>query len=48
MRYLGILFFMGQGVEVDYEQATQWFAEADRAGDLESTRYLRIVKQIKN
>ena len=48
MRYLGILYFMGQGVELDYEQATQWFAEAVRAGDLESTRYLRIVKQFKN
>jgi TPR repeat protein len=48
MRYLGILYFMGQGVELDYKQATHWFTNAVRAGDLESTRYLRIVKQFKN
>jgi TPR repeat protein len=48
MRYLGILHFMGQGVEVDYELAAQWFTKAVRAGDLEATRYLRIVKQFKN
>jgi uncharacterized protein len=47
MRYLGILYFMGQGVELDYNQATHWFTNAVRAGDLESTRYLRIVKQFK-
>ena len=45
LRYLGILYFMGQGVELNYELAAQWFTKAVRAGDLESTRYLRIVKQ---
>jgi TPR repeat protein len=47
LRYLGILYFMGQGVELNYELAAQWFTKAVRAGDLESTRYLRIVKQFK-
>jgi TPR repeat protein len=47
LRYLGILYFMGQGVELDYKLAAQWFTKAVRAGDLESTRYLRIVKQFK-
>ena len=47
LRYLGILHFLGQGVEVDYKQASQWFEQAVRAGDLEASRYLRIVSQFK-
>ncbi len=47
LRYLGILYFLGQGVDIDYKQARQWFDQAVRAGDLEASRYLRIISQFK-
>ncbi len=47
LRYLGILYFLGQGVDIDYEVAADWLGQAVRAGDLEASRYLRIVKQFK-
>ena len=47
LRYLGILNFMGQGVQLDYKKAEEWFTKAVQAGDLEATRYLRIVKQFQ-
>ncbi len=45
LRYLGILYFLGQGVDQDYSTADIWLTKAAQAGDLEATRYLRIVKQ---
>ena len=45
LRYLGILFFLGQGVEQDYPTADSWLTKAAQSGDLEASRYLRIVKQ---
>ena len=45
LRYLGILYFLGQGVEQDYAVADSWLTKAAQSGDLEATRYLRIVKQ---
>ena len=45
LRYLGILFFLGQGVAQDYKVADSWLTKAAQLGDLEATRYLRIVKQ---
>ena len=47
LRYLGILYFLGQGVEIDYKKAETWLDQAVRAGDLEASRYLRIVKQFR-
>jgi TPR repeat protein len=46
-RYLGILYFLGQGVSIDYKKATANFEKATLNGDLESKRYLRILKQFK-
>lgn len=46
-RYLGILYFLGQGVSIDYKKATSYFEMAKLKGDLESARYLRILKQFK-
>ena len=45
LRHLGILYFLGQGVQQDYAAADKWLTKAAQAGDLEATRYLRIVKQ---
>jgi uncharacterized protein len=47
LRYLGILYFLGQGVELNYDAAKEQFTQAVQAGDLEATRYLRIVKQFQ-
>jgi len=45
LRYMGILFFLGQGVPQDYPTADKWLTKAAQFGDLEASRYLRIVKQ---
>lgn len=45
LRYLGILFFLGQGVKQDYATADLWLTKAAQNGDLEASRYLRVVKQ---
>ena len=45
LRYLGILYFLGQGVKLDYKAADKWLTLAAQNGDLEATRYLRVVKQ---
>ena len=47
LRYLGIIYFLGQGVEIDYKIAADWLQQAIKAGDLEAARYLRIVKQFR-
>ena len=44
IRYLGIMHFLGQGVELDYAKAVEWLTQAQNLGDLESGRYLRIAK----
>ena len=48
MRHLGILFFLGQGVKIDYKEASKHFDQAKSLGDLDSVRYLRILKQFKD
>ncbi|NBU86401.1 MAG: hypothetical protein EBS13_03640 [Verrucomicrobia bacterium] len=48
MRHLGILFFLGQGVKIDYKEATKHFDQAKELGDLDSVRYLRILRQFKD
>ena len=45
LRYMGILYFLGQGVDQDYPVASSWLTKAAQVGDLEATRYLRIVEQ---
>ena len=45
LRYLGILYFFGQGVNQDYQAADIWFSQAAKLGDVESSRYLKAVKQ---
>ena len=45
LRYLGILYFFGQGVKQDYPAADIWFTQAAKLGDVESSRYLKAVKQ---
>ncbi|MDG1137909.1 MAG: tetratricopeptide repeat protein [Opitutales bacterium] len=47
LRYLGIQYFLGQGVQIDYPKAAFWLQESTKAGDLEASRYLRIVKQFR-
>jgi TPR repeat protein len=47
LRYLGILFFLGQGVKQDYKKADLWLTKAAQQGDLEASRYLRVVKQFQ-
>ena len=47
LRYLGILHFLGQGVEQDYIVADSWLTKSAQLGDLEAARYLRIVKQFQ-
>ena len=42
-----LLYFLGQGVELNYDAAKERFTQAVQAGDLEATRYLRIVKQFQ-
>jgi TPR repeat protein len=42
---LGILYFFGQGVNQDYQAADIWFSQAAKLGDVESSRYLKAVKQ---
>ena len=37
--------FLGQGVKLDYKAADKWLTLAAQNGDLEATRYLRVVKQ---
>lgn len=48
IRHIGILFFLGQGVKIDYEQARKYFEQSKSLGDLDSVRYLRILKQFKD
>lgn len=43
-RYIGIMYFLGQGVKQDYEQAKHWLTKAIKTGDLEATRYIRILE----
>ncbi len=47
LRYLGIQYFLGQGVQIDYQKAAYWLEESIKEGDLEASRYLRIVKQFR-
>ncbi|MFL2912394.1 MAG: tetratricopeptide repeat protein [Opitutales bacterium] len=47
LRYIGILYFLGQGVEIDYKIAEGWLEKAVKSGDIEASRYLRIVKQFR-
>ncbi len=47
LRYLGILFFLGQGVKQDYKKADFWLTKSAQLGDLEASRYLRIIKQFQ-
>jgi len=47
LRYLGIQYFLGQGVKIDYKKAAFWLQESIKEGDLEASRYLRIVKQFR-
>ena len=44
-RFLGMIFFLGQGVEQDYAQASHWLGKASAGGDTQAPRYLRIVEQ---
>ena len=44
IRYLGIMNFLGQGVEVDYSKAINWLSKAKSLGDDEADRYLKIAK----
>ncbi len=47
LRYIGILYFLGQGVEIDYKIAEGWLEKEVKSGDIEASRYLRIVKQFR-
>ena len=47
VRHLGILYFLGQGVTINYKEANKFFEKATSLGDLDSGRYLRILKQFK-
>ncbi|MFP6899311.1 MAG: hypothetical protein VCA36_00115, partial [Opitutales bacterium] len=44
-RYLGMVFFLGQGVNRDYAQASKWLAKSAAQGDEEATRYREILRK---
>ena len=44
-RFLGMIFFLGQGVKQDYAQASIWLDKAAKGGDTQAPRYLRILEQ---
>ncbi len=44
IRYIGIMHFLGQGVEQDYSKAEEWLSQSLGLGDEESNRYLRIAR----
>jgi len=44
LRYLGIMHFLGQGVDLDYPKAIEWLSQAKYFGDQEADRYLKIAK----
>jgi TPR repeat protein len=44
LRYLGIMHFLGQGVQVNYPKAIEWLSRAKSHGDNEADRYLKIAK----
>ena len=44
-RYIGIMFFLGQGTQQNYKKSEEWLAQALILGDNESNRYLRIARQ---
>ena len=44
-RYLGMIYFLGQGVERDYAQANNWLGKAAIQGDQEAIRYREILQK---
>ena len=44
LRYMGIMYFLGQGVELDYNQAINWLSRSKKHGDREADRYLKIAQ----
>lgn len=44
-RYLGMTYFLGQGVHRDYDQASKWLAKAAAQGDQEAIRYREILRK---
>lgn len=44
LRYMGIMYFLGQGVELDYNQAIDWLSRSKKYGDKEADRYLKIAR----
>ncbi|MGE4551197.1 MAG: tetratricopeptide repeat protein, partial [Opitutales bacterium] len=44
-RYLGMIYFLGQGVERDYAQANVWLGKAAVQGDQEASRYRDILQK---
>ncbi len=44
LRYMGIMYFLGQGVELDYNQAIIWLSRSKKHGDREADRYLKIAQ----
>ena len=46
LRYLGIMHFLGQQVEMDYEKAKDLLTRAEQAGDQEAKRYLGLIEKM--
>ncbi len=44
-RYLGMSYFLGQGVKRDYLQASVWLGKAAAQGDEEAIRYREILRK---
>ena len=44
-RYLGMIFFLGQGVDRDYALASKWLARSAAQGDEEAIRYREILRK---
>lgn len=44
-RYLGMIYFLGQGVERDYAKANEWLGKASIQGDQEAIRYQEILQK---
>lgn len=44
-RYLGMIYFLGQGIDKDYAQAHAWLSKAAAQGDREAARYREILQK---
>jgi TPR repeat protein len=47
-RYLGVMYFLGQGCKKDNQLARAWLNKAAKLGDPDSLRYLKVMQRISD